>query len=132
MTNKYAHTVVLPPVVVAGQPLLFFCDLTRNTAIDELIANIETWLDLKAMPEAEQAAHIAQGVVDEDGWYALAGTRMHANRQSLQFPAFRQRSLERVRSEFFPKHPYPEVQAALDQLFPLKETVRETKTTCLH
>ena len=132
MTARFAHTVVLPPVTVAGQQLMFFCDLTRDTAIDELIANIETWLDLQSMPEAEQAILIGQGFDNEDSWYELAAQRMRANCFSLQSDAYRARCLARLRTDFFPKHAYPEVEAALAQLFPVEENDCAKKTACLH
>ena len=106
---KYAHTVVLPPVHLAGNELNFFCDLTRRNALDELLATCDTWLDIK---EAQQPL-VNTG--SEDACYDWARKNMLATLLAIQQASTRQKVLERVLSDFLVKHQFPEVKAALNE-----------------
>lgn len=112
MSREFIDTVVLPPLHAGGHELLFFCDLTRRNALEEVVATCDAWLDLDAAAK-EQPLRFA----DEDEAYEHASTRMKASLLALQQPHVRTLTLARLREEFFNRFSYPDLVRALEENF---------------
>jgi hypothetical protein len=114
---SFAHTAVLPPLNIGGHSLNIFCDLTRPQGIEELLAAMTAWLELSDMAPAQVEALMEQGVNTEDAWYDVAMQRFRQALRRHSRPAAASAAVARLKNEFFDKHTFPELDAALSQYF---------------
>lgn len=113
----YAHTAVLPPLNIGGQCLNIFCDLTRPQGIEELLAAMTAWLEMSDMGQDQVAALMEQGVNTEDAWYDVAMQRFRQALRRHSRPEAACAAVTRLKNEFFDKHTFPELDAALSYHF---------------